>query len=269
MGDFMFVAVDIDTPLARTQGIPDQPFTMGVSTLDTRALLDFSTKSPTAPQLDLAIRSYQFKIGPCSSDEEDAEEFLFGSNEEMPVSNIRQIIQFLVHGRDYITVGHSAASGLEFLRHLQVDGKLLYSIDTMEAARRPLRLHYRYNLPKFLNLLQISLPRTTCAGNNAHLILQALLMIAAKDAVQIRPRSSQFPYLQHFKAIAQTHRPLTIAVERVFQYRKLKEQLKLEGQRFVGRIGPRSTARRRTECRTPTPPPSPRPAKRLCTRTIS
>lgn len=269
MGDFLFVAVDIDTPLARKQGIPDQSFTMGVSTLDTRTLHAHSTKSPTTTPSEPVIRSYQFKIGACSSDEDASEEFLFGSNEETPVSNLKQIIEFLVHERDYIAVVHGASSALNVLIHLDVGGSPLYIIDTMEAARRPLRTNYRYDLARLLKLLWIPVPKTYCAGNNAHLILQALLIIAARDADQIRPRGAQPPYPRHFRAIAQTPRQLTGAERYAVKLEKRKEQLSLEERGgFMGIIKARLAIRGRTEYRTPTPPPSPRPAKRLCTRTL-
>lgn len=109
-----------------------------------------------------------------------------------------------------VVVLHGANSDLKITQQLgiNIEETSLYIIDTNKVAQFSLQLHYRLGLEKLLDTLQIPYAYLHAAGNDARLCLQALLMLAVRDA-ELQPSSSSLPILQTFRELAQAPRPLS------------------------------------------------------------
>lgn len=95
------------------------------------------------------------------------------------------------------------------LRNLDIDLRLLYIIDTNKAAQYPLQLYYRYSPEKLLDDLESPYASLHAAGNDARFSLQALLVLAVKDAERSQPDVADEALFRLLKGISQALRPPT------------------------------------------------------------
>ncbi|KAJ6789099.1 hypothetical protein PWT90_00401 [Aphanocladium album] len=174
--DILIVAIDIDHILMQLP-IQDQSHHIGVSLLDTRCLA-----SPVDDMRE-AITSYQFITKDSPSCRNAEKRFLFGETEMISLSGLATRVAELVHGRDYVLVGHGTVEDVKVLNRIDPDivGRAGYIFDTVKTAQFPLQLYYRYNLETLLDELGIKHANLHAAGNDAHFALKALLMLAVRD----------------------------------------------------------------------------------------
>ncbi|MBE3049787.1 hypothetical protein IMZ48_46280 [Candidatus Bathyarchaeota archaeon] len=211
MKDVLFVGLDIDTFQGYEVIIPDQQMHVGISILDTRHLKDLLTSPTREEELSAAIDSYQFTVGTYRDYCRRAHNrFLFGQSKPVEsTSELKPELEPLVEGRDTVLVCHSTVSDLKMLRNLDIDLRPLYSMDTNKVAQYPLQLHYRYSLEKLLDTLEIPYTSLHAAGNDARFCLQALLMLAVKDAEKDQPGAADESLFRLLGGIAQVPRPRT------------------------------------------------------------
>lgn len=188
MRNVLLVGLDVDTFQGYDELIPDQQLHVGISILDTRRLHKLLISSSSEGELTAAIDSYQLTIGSSRYCRRARNNFLFGQSKlAASIYELKSELEHLVEGRDSILVFHGADSDLKMLRHLNIDLRPLYIIDTNKAAQYPLQLWYRYGLEKLLDVLEIPYALLHAAGNDARFCLQALLMLAVKDAEMCQP----------------------------------------------------------------------------------
>lgn len=212
MWDVLLVGLDIDTFQGYEELIPDQQLHIGVSILDTRRLDDMLVSSVREGELAAAIDSYQFTVGTSAYCRRAGTRFLFGQSRSVArMSELKPELERLVEGRDAVLVFHGANSDLKMLRNLDIDLRPFYVIDTNKAAQYPLQLYYRYGLEKLLDALDISYIALHAAGNDARFSLQALLMLAVKDAERDQTgAAADETFLQLLQGISQAPRPPTL-----------------------------------------------------------
>ena len=119
---------------------------------------------------------------------------------------LHQNIILVCHGRD---------RDLRILGQIDIDLHPLCIIDTVKAAQYPLQLSYRYSLEKLLDEFNIPFCNLHTAGNDAHFILRALLMVTVRDA----ELESDLPVLPSWLPILRTiaHAPCTKLEHPVYQ----------------------------------------------------
>lgn len=209
MKDVLLVGFDADTFQGYEQLIQDHQIHIGISILDTRHLNDILVSPTAAKGPRQVIESYQFTLGNSKYCHRAANKFLFGdSKPAASIKDLRSGLEALVGDRDAILVMHGADSDLKMLRNLGVNLRPRYIIDTNKAAQHPLQLSYRYCLETLLEALEIPYASLHAAGNDARFALQALLMIAVRDAERLAD-TSDCAVLELLRAIAQAPRPPT------------------------------------------------------------
>lgn len=207
--DFLFVCIDIDTLDGYDRVLPHQQFHIGVSILDSRSLSG-SLNIPTAGSTDV-ITSYQFHTGDSKYCRRASNRFLYGRSEAIHISALKPRLEALVSSRDVVLVMHGDPD-IKVLKNLDIDLQPLYSIDTVKAAQYSLRLSRRISLEQLLTTLDVPYTYLHAAGNDAHFILRALLMIVVKDAELVcYPIVSLPATVNRLRAIAQAPRPPTPA----------------------------------------------------------
>lgn len=216
MRDVLLVGLDVDTFQGYEELIPDQQLHVGISILDTRRLHELLVSSSREGELATAIDSHQWTIGSSGYCRRARNKFLFGkSKSAASIYELKSELEHLVEGRDIVLVLHGAVSDLKMLRHLNIDLRPLYIIDTNKAAQYPLQLWYRYRLDKLLDVLEIPYAKLHAAGNDARFSLQALLMLAVKDAEMMSQPGAAAAVdnalLRLLKGISQAPRPPTRA----------------------------------------------------------
>lgn len=211
MRNVLLVGLDVDTFQGYDELIPDQQLHVGISILDTRRLHKLLISSSSEGELTAAIDSYQLTIGSSRYCRRARNNFLFGQSKlAASIYELKSELEHLVEGRDSILVFHGADSDLKMLRHLNIDLRPLYIIDTNKAAQYPLQLWYRYGLEKLLDVLEIPYALLHAAGNDARFCLQALLMLAVKDAEMCQPgAAADNALLRLLEGISQAQRPST------------------------------------------------------------
>ena len=211
MKDVLFVGLDIDTIQGYEVIVPDQQMHVGISILDTRRLNDLLASPTREEELSAAIESYQWTVGTSGKYCRRADNrFLFGQSKPVAsTSGLKPELEPLVEGRDTVLVCHSTICDLKMLRNLDINLRPLYAMDTNKVAQYPLQLHYRYSLEKLLDTLEIPYASLHAAGNDARFCLQALLMLAVKDAEKGEPGAANESLFRLLKGIAQAPRPPT------------------------------------------------------------
>ena len=111
--------------------------------------------------------------------------------------------------RNIILVCHGTDRELKVLRQIDLDLHPLCIIDTVKAAQYPLQLSYRYSLERLLEELKIPFCNLHTAGNDAHFVLRALLMITVRDAELESDPPVLPPWLPTLRAIAHAPWPPT------------------------------------------------------------
>lgn len=210
MKDVLFVGLDIDTYQGYEVLIPDQQLHVGVSILDTRRLVALRDLGQHKGQLAPVIDSYQFTLGESKYCQRARNRFLFGKTKSVAsIPELKLEVEQLVEGRDVVLVCHSTNCELKMLRNLGLDLRLIYIIDTNKVAQYALQLHYRYDLGRLLDALNISYASLHAAGNDARFCLQALLMLAVKDAEMGPTGTADDALLRLLEGIAHAPRRLS------------------------------------------------------------
>lgn len=179
--DVLLVSIDVDTGGGYETISPDQSFHIGVSVFDTRCLVQ---KLDDARD---AITSYQFinrESRPCKW---AAKNFLFGETELMTLDDFATWFSLLIDDRDYVLVAHGVGEDLKVLNNIdpKIVDRASYVLDTVKVAQFPLQLSYRYSVEKLLDELGIAYAKLHAAGNDAHFVLKALLMLAVRDGQMV------------------------------------------------------------------------------------
>lgn len=210
MKDVLFVGLDIDTYQGYEVLIPDQQLHVGVSILDTRRLVELLDFELHEGLLASAIDSHQFTLGESKYCRRARNRFLFGKSKSVEsIPELKSEVRILVEGRGAVLVCHSTNCELKMLRNLGLDLRPLYIIDTNKVAQYALQLHYRYDLGRLLGVLDISYASLHAAGNDARFCLQALLMLAVKDAELGPPVTADNALLRLLEGIAHAPRQLS------------------------------------------------------------
>jgi len=227
--DILILSIDVDTGGGYEVISPRQNFHIGISIFDTRCL--------TSPRDDdgSAITSYQFinnaDARPCKW---AAKSFLFGETESIRLPDLPARFADLTLGRDYILVAHGAREDIKFLNNLgpEMAGQAGYILDTVKAAQHPLQLYYRYSIERLLEELNIPYANLHAAGNDAHFVLKALLMITVRDG-RMAPETMTTRDRELFCALeAIAHAPvaLPVWVEKPPVAKKVKLGVKAKGR---------------------------------------
>ena len=207
--DVRFIAVDIDA-LQENNGVIQQ-FHIGISALDTRTLRRLATIWPDATSTTDAIESHHLVIGNAKFSRSKSNKFLFGQFETLSMPDFRAKLETLTIHRNVVLVVHGGRRELDIFQRLELDLDQIYFMDTVKAAQSPLRLSYRYSLERLLEELGIPFANLHCAGNDAHFVLRALLMIAVVDVEQQVGTAFLPEWSFAAKQIAQAPRPFTKA----------------------------------------------------------
>lgn len=115
-----------------------------------------------------AIQFFQFTVGQGKYVNRARGRFLFGETKPIILSELKSEFDSVIHGRDYIMAFHGSTEDIRVIRTSQL----------------PLQLG-KYGSPSsetLLELLGISFYNLHAAGNDAHFIMKALLMLAVQDA---------------------------------------------------------------------------------------
>lgn len=227
--DVLLIAVDIDTFQGYEQIASDQQFHIGVSIFDSRSVQASSAILQSDCEPDSMIKSLQFTIGDSPYCRRAANKFLFGQSESILISEVRPRLEHIASGRDVVLVLHGVREDLKVLENLGINLHPIFVIDTVKAAQHPLGLSHRYSLEKLLEALEIPFTNLHAAGNDAHFVLRALLMIVVKDA----ERQSETPFItsisKTLRCIALAPRPPSageLAAPYIEARRKEKEELR-------------------------------------------
>ncbi|KAK3363093.1 hypothetical protein B0T25DRAFT_30152 [Lasiosphaeria hispida] len=178
--DVRFLSVDIDALQYKEQVIHQAH--IGVSLLDTRILQTSIIGSSNARPETQMIESHHFVVGSPKFSRRKSNRFLFGPFEAMSLADLGARLEAMTLHHNIILVGHGMDRELNILEQLDIDLHPRYIIDTVKAAQYPLQLFYRYSLERLLTEFNIPFCHLHTAGNDAHFILRALLMITVRDA---------------------------------------------------------------------------------------
>ena len=210
--DVLLVGFDADTFQGYERLVEDQQIHVGISILDTRRLQELLlATSSMATEPSQLIKSFQFTIGDSAYCQRASRKFMFGDSKSAAnTSELKSMLEAVIDDRDVVLIMHGTDSDLKMLQNLNINLRTIYVIDTNKAAQNPLQLSYRYDLETLLESLEIPYAALHAAGNDARFSLQALLMLAVKDAEQ-RPDASNESLLRVLRSVAQAPRPPTAA----------------------------------------------------------
>ncbi|KAF4999332.1 hypothetical protein FGRMN_2560 [Fusarium graminum] len=129
---------------------------------------------------------------------------------EVGVSYLKAQALQQLHGftrKPYVLVVHGGKQELSLLSLLGTKLEPAFIIDTVKAAQFPLQLWYRKSLKELLEKFEVPYSHLHIAGNDAHLTLRVLLMIAVKDA-EIHLEGKNLPdWMPILKAVARSPLP--------------------------------------------------------------
>lgn len=209
MIDVRFLSIDIDSLQQHNQVI--QQFHTGVSVLDSPSLNTSIIGLGTTIQAAQVIESHHYIVGSPKFARNKSNKFIFGEPEAISLAGLEDKFRSLILDRDVVLVFHGGSRELWALEVLSIDLHPLYIIDTVKAAQHPLQLSYRCSLEKMLSDLGIPFAALHFAGNDAHFVLRALLMLAVRDAQRELAAGALPEWLSNSSAIAQAPRPFTKA----------------------------------------------------------
>lgn len=203
--DILFVAVDIDTGSLQSYRVLDNKmqYSIGISVLDTRKIQPNHTQSANEYHRH-AIESFQFTIGQGEYSNRARGRFLFGETKDIVFSELKAEFDSIIQGREYVLVFHGATEDMRVLTQLNIGLDASYIFDTIPAAQFPLQLHFQPSSERLLHLLGIPFHDLHAAGNDAHFLLRALVMIAVYDsrAQHIVPSKAVLQVLVKLEEIA-------------------------------------------------------------------
>ncbi|KAK1835078.1 QDE-2-interacting protein [Podospora conica] len=207
LSDARFLCVDIDS-IQEKDGVIQQ-LHIGVSLIDTSNLQNYILGLPTAKP-DQMIESHHFVVGSPKFARSKSNKFLFGPFETIPsLADLRARLGAMTLHRNIILVCHGGDRELKTLARIDIDLRPVCIVDTVKAAQHPLRLWYRWSLERLLDEFEIPFCNLHTAGNDAHFILRALLMIVVTDAeLESDPAvHTPWPWLPILRAIAHAPYP--------------------------------------------------------------
>ncbi|PNP84044.1 hypothetical protein FNYG_02732 [Fusarium nygamai] len=203
--DLGFLSIDVDHFIVENGVI--QRVEIGLSFLKAQALQHLHGKSTQGGDLASGvIKSHHLVFGHKKAFSWKNYHFFFGKAKPIKLSHIRPAIERLTT-KPYVLVVHGAKQELSLLSMLNIKLEPVFIIDTVKAAQFPLQLWYRYSLKQPLEEFEIPYSHLHVAGNDAHLTLRVLLMIAVRDA-EIHLEGKRLPdWIPIFKAFAQSPLP--------------------------------------------------------------
>ncbi|KAL7811151.1 hypothetical protein V8C26DRAFT_437659 [Trichoderma gracile] len=245
-----FVAIDIDELQEQDNGMPIR-FHIGISILQTKVLhgLCDDPLAFTGSQTN-TIRSYHWVVEDPQYFSKNDDRFCFGQHQCIPLSGLGERLKELLKPfSPRILVAHGISRERTVLRRLNIDLNQIFEIDTAKAARYPLQELHDSMLKKLLRDFDIPYGGGLLhfAGNDAHFVLRALLMIAVRDA---RRELKDVPaWVPVFEAVARAPlppTPLTRAQKAAIKRRemevaRLQDELTLFRERWVDELEARKT----------------------------
>ncbi|PTB62169.1 hypothetical protein BBK36DRAFT_1129944 [Trichoderma citrinoviride] len=237
--DITFVAIDIDE-LQEQDGMPTK-FHIGISILHTKDLHNLChAPLPLTDFQANIIRSYHWAVQDFQYFDKNDNRFCFGKHQCIPLSSLEERLKKLLKPfHPLVLVVHGISRERIILRKLNINLNPIFEIDTTKAARYPLQELHDSTLKKLLRDFDIPFAGELLhfAGNDAHFVLRALLMIAVRDA---RRELKDIPaWVPVFEAIARAPLPpipLTHTQKAAIRRREKKEaELQEELARFRDR----------------------------------
>jgi hypothetical protein len=141
--DVIFLAFDTEA-IRKGQLHLVKRFQVGVSILDTRALLDLvSVHSATTLEQQDLLQTRNFCIGPSGYCLKASRRFLFGQSETINSDKIETRIKDMIYNRDVVLVVHSGCQDLWFLKELNIDLQPIAILDTqITYSRKRCKLYF-------------------------------------------------------------------------------------------------------------------------------
>ncbi|KAF5248675.1 hypothetical protein FANTH_5745 [Fusarium anthophilum] len=204
--DLGFLSMDVDH--FRVENGVIQRVEIGVSYLKAQALQRRHSKFAQGGG-DLAsgvIKSHHLVFGHKKAFHWKNYHFLFGKARPIKLWDVRAVLERLTT-KPYVLVVHGGKQEFSLLSLLNIKLEPVFIIDTVKAAQFSLQLWYRYSLKQLLEEFEIPYSALHVAGNDAHLTLRVLLMIAVRDA-EIQLSGKRLPdWVPIFKAVARSPLP--------------------------------------------------------------
>lgn len=235
-----FISIDIDK-LEEQEGAIKR-FHIGVSVLNTQSLQNLLLRRPEQ-EINLAsrvIESYHWVVEDLNYYHERNSLFLFGTPKVITLSRLEARLKQRLQDQNFTLVFHGGSRELSVLQRLNINLNPLYTIDTVNAAQHPLQLSYRYSLKQLLQEFGIPHVLLHTAGNDAHFILRALLMVAVRDEER-QLSGKQLPdWVPILKEVARSPLPPQPPTwgQKAALNRKKRKLRKLEQEKGEGLDGP-------------------------------
>ncbi|TVY60349.1 hypothetical protein Focb16_v003759 [Fusarium oxysporum f. sp. cubense] len=203
--DLGFLSIDVDH--FRVENGEIQRVEVGVSFLKAQSLQLLHGKSTQGGNLaSRLIKSHHWVFGPKKAFHGRSQHFLFGNARPVKITDLGLELKRFTR-KPYVLVVHGGRQEFSLLERLNIKLEPVFILDTVKAAQFPLQLWYRYNLKQLLDEFQIPYSHLHIAGNDAHLTLRVLLMIAVRDA-EIHLSGKRLPdWIPIFKVVAQSPLP--------------------------------------------------------------
>lgn len=182
--DILLVSVDIDTGSLESYRVlsDEKQYSIGLSVLHTRKVQDHSTRAAQHEWHQHIIQSFQFTVGRGTYVNGARGRFLFGETKAIVFSELKSEFNSIIQGREYVLVFHGANEDMRVLQKLDIGQQARYVLDTVPASQFPLQLRFRPSSETLLDLLGIPFDNLHAAGNDAHFVPKALLMLAVQDS---------------------------------------------------------------------------------------
>ncbi|QPC74955.1 hypothetical protein HYE68_005707 [Fusarium pseudograminearum] len=152
------------------------------------------------------IKSYHLVFGSKVAFSWKNHHFLFGKARPIKITDLGTFLNGFTR-KPYVLVVHGGRQELSLLSLLNITLEPAFIIDTVKAAQFPLQLWYRNSLKELLKEFEIPYSHLHIAGNDAHLTIRVLLMIAVRDA-EIHLEGKNLPdWIPILKAVARSPLP--------------------------------------------------------------
>ncbi|OAQ98816.1 hypothetical protein LLEC1_01929 [Akanthomyces lecanii] len=184
LADVLVVSVDIDTGSLESYRVlsDERQYSIGISVLDTRDIQRNIINSAQDQWSRHIIQSFQFTIGQGKYVGRARGRFLFGDTKTITFSELKPEFEAVVGARSYILVFHGVSEDMRVLRQLGIGQQARCILDTTKASQFPLQRSSKPSSEVMLETLGIHFDNLHAAGNDAHFVLKALLMLAVRDA---------------------------------------------------------------------------------------
>ncbi|KAM0082186.1 hypothetical protein ACKRZS_005683 [Fusarium odoratissimum] len=203
--DLGFLSIDVDH--FRVENGVILRVEIGLSFVKAQALQQLHGKSTQGSDLASGvIKSHHLVFGSKVAFSWKNYHFLFGKARPIKMWHVRAELERFTK-KPYILVVHEGKQELSLLSLLNIKLEPVFIIDTVKAAQFPLQLWYRNSLKQLLEEFKVPYAHLHVAGNDAHLTLRVLLMIAVRDA-EVHLSGKRLPdWVLIFKAVAQSPLP--------------------------------------------------------------